>query len=295
MPNSEKMIAGNEQIRSVTNIGLLTNAILTVLKVAFGILTGSMALVADGIHSFSDMATDIAILVGVYFGAKKPDSKHPYGHGWAETFSAVFVAVVLLLLGMGMIYEAAADIARSRYIKPTFVVLWIAVCSVIVKEILYYITKRTAIKLHSSMLYANAWHHRSDSLSSLAVILAVIAYKFGFDYADQIATTIIGLMIILVAVKIIGDSFGQFTAQAVDSKTSQQIEKIIASQTQIRKWHKMRTRVIGREMFLDMHILVDPNLSITEAHAVSEILEMKLHEQIVYPVNITIHIEPLRF
>jgi len=102
-------------------------------------------------------------------------------------------------------------------------------------------------------------------------------------------------MIILVAVRIIGDSFRQLTAQAVDSDTSLESEKIIASQNQIRKWHKMRTRVIGREMFLDMHILVDPDLSITEAHAVSERLEKKLHEQIVHPINITIHIEPLRF
>ena len=292
MPNQRKIIAGSKQIRKVTTIGLLTNAILTVLKIVVGFLAGSMALVADGVHSLSDMATDIAVLVGVYFGAKEPDSKHPYGHGWAETFSASFVAAVLLLFGMSIIYTAAGNIAREVHFKPTFTVLVIAAFSVIAKEILYHITRAAAIKLQSSMLYANAWHHRSDSLSSIAVVLAVIAHKFGFVYADQVATIIIGLMIILVAVKVIGDSLGQFTAHAVDSQTAARIEQIIKSQDQIIQWHKMRTRIVGREMFLDLHILVDPHLSIIEAHQVSENLETKLQEEIKYPINITVHIEP---
>lgn len=292
MPNREKIIQGSRQIRTVTNIGLGVNSVLTVLKVYVGITAGSMALVADGVHSFSDMATDIAVLAGAYFGAKKPDPKHPYGHGWAETFSAAFVAVVLLLLGTGMIYKAAGNIKSNVHFRPTFVVLVVAAFSVVVKELLYYITKKAAIKLQSSMLYANAWHHRSDALSSVAVVLAVIAYKMGFGYADQVATIIVALMIVLVAVRVIGDCLGQLTARAVDSKTSEQIESIIASQKQIRQWHKMRTRIVGRELFLDLHIMVDPDLTITEAHSVSETLEEKLNEQIKHPINIMVHIEP---
>ncbi|NIA17542.1 MAG: cation diffusion facilitator family transporter [Planctomycetes bacterium] len=292
MPNREKITQGSRQIRRVTNIGLGINSILTVLKVSVGIMAGSMALVADGIHSFSDMATDIAVLLGAYFGAKQPDTKHPYGHGWAETFSAVFVAVVLLLLGAGMIYKAAENIAGNVHFRPASVVLVVAGLSVVVKEFLYRITKKTAIRLQSSMLYANAWHHRSDALSSVAVVLAVIAYKRGFSHADQVATIIVALMIVLVAARVIGDCLGQLTARAVDSKTSEQIERIIASQGQIRQWHKMRTRIVGRELFLDLHILVDPDLTITEAHSVSETLEAKLNEQIKHPINIMVHIEP---
>ena len=295
MSNQEKIAQGGRKIRRVTNIGLGINSFLTVLKVAVGIMAGSTALVADGVHSFSDMATDIAVLIGAYFGAKEPDPKHPYGHGWAETFSAVFVAVVLLALGAGMIYKAAENIAGNIHLRPTSVVLVVAAFSVVVKEFLYYITKKVAINLQSSMLYANAWHHRSDAFSSVAVVLAVIAYKLGFNHADQVATIIVGLMIVLVAAKVIGDCFRQFTAHAVDSKTSKQIESIIASQDQIRQWHKMRTRIVGRELFLDLHILVDPDLSITEAHGVSENLEAKLHEQINHPINIMVHIEPFRY
>jgi cation diffusion facilitator family transporter len=142
------------------------------------------------------------------------------------------------------------------------------------------------------MLYANAWDHRSDALSSLAVAIGAVASMFGFNYADQIATIIVGLMIIFVAIKILIDSAGQFTARAVDEKTNEQITKIIASQSQIRKWHKLRTRTVGRELFMDLHILVDPTLTVTEAHGISETLENELHRQIVQPVNITVHIEP---
>jgi cation diffusion facilitator family transporter len=142
------------------------------------------------------------------------------------------------------------------------------------------------------MLYANAWDHRSDALSSLAVAIGAISSMFGLAYADQIATIIVGLMIVFVAIKILKDSIGQFTARSVDEKTNEQIKQIISSQPQIRNWHKLRTRVVGRELFMDLHILVDPTLKITEAHDIAESLENELHRQIIQPVNITVHIEP---
>jgi cation diffusion facilitator family transporter len=191
-----------------------------------------------------------------------------------------------------MVYKAIMSIMEHKITKIGYPVLTVAIIAIILKEYLFVITKKVAIRLSSSMLYANAWDHRSDALSSLAVAIGAVSSMFGLAYADQIATIVVGLMIIWVAAKILGDSFGQFTARAVDTKTSEQIRKIISSQPQIRQWHKLRTRTVGRELFMDLHILVEPTLSITEAHKISETLENELHRQIPQPVNIVIHIEP---
>ena len=183
-------------------------------------------------------------------------------------------------------------IAKEQFGQPGYAVLVVASISIIVKELIYRITKKVAVKSHSAALYANAWHHRSDALSSIAVVIGFGALKFGFDYGDQLAAIVVGVMIILVGVKITGDCFRELTESAIDASTIEQITQIINSRERIHDWHKLRTRNVGREVFLDLHILVDPQLSIIEAHDISESLENAIHEQIVRPVNITVHIEP---
>jgi len=292
MNHNHKIQVANKQIRNVTNLGILTNLVLSVLKVTVGLAGGSMALVADGAHSVSDMATDLAVLVGVHFGSKEPDREHQYGHGRTETFSAMFIAVILLVVGGVMIRHAAISIARGDVTSPVLAVLIVAIISVIAKELIYRVTRNIAVKSHSPALYANAWHHRSDALSSIAVVIGFFSLKFGFAYGDQIATVAVGLMIILVAVRITADCLRELTEGAVDSETAGRISEIIASEKRIHQWHKLRTRTIGREIFLDLHILVDPDLTMTAAHEISESLENTLHSQIPRPVNITVHIEP---
>jgi cation diffusion facilitator family transporter len=292
MSKQQKNTEAFNQIIKVTWLGIIINLFLVIAKIITGLLVSSMAMIADGFHSLSDLVTDFAIILGVRISKKEPDEDHPYGHGWAENFITIFTAVPLALAGGYMVLKAVTSIAEHRITKIGYPVLTVAVIAIILKEYSFVITKRVAIRLSSSMLYANAWDHRSDAFSSLAVAIGAVASMFGFDYADQIAAIIVGLMIIFVAVKILIDSTGQFTARAVDTKTNEQITKIIASQSQIRKWHKLRTRTIGRELFMDLHILIEPTLSITEAHKISEMLENELHRQIPQPVNIVIHIEP---
>ena len=294
MTHTHKIETANRQIRSVTILGIAVNILLTVLKVLVGLWAGSLALIADGLHSLSDMATDVAVLIGVYFGSKKPDESHPYGHGRIETFSSGFIGVVLILVGVTMIYYAALEIVAGRVVRPSIAVLAIAVVSVLSKEIIYRVTKKVAVKSHSSALYANAWHHRSDALSSIAVIIGFVALELGFVYGDQIAAVAVGLMILFVGVRVLGDCFAELAESAVDSGLVEQIKSLIASETRIRQWHKLRTRTVGREIFLDLHILVEPGLNITEAHEIAENLETILHEHITRPVNITVHIEPDR-
>jgi cation diffusion facilitator family transporter len=288
--NKQKIV--DKQIRSVTNLGIVTNAALLAIKFFVGFLSGSIALIADGIHSLSDMATDLVVLLGVRFGSKGPDQSHPYGHGRAETFSAGFIALFLVFVGAAMIYYAGIDIAKGNVTDFHVAVLIVATVSIVVKELLYKVTKRVAIKSHSPALYANAWHHRSDALSSVAVLIGFISLKAGFNYGDQIAAIAVGLMVILVGIRVIGDCLRELTEGAVDQGTIEHIENIINTNNQIRQWHKLRTRLVGREVFLDLHIVVDPDLNVTAAHKISENLENSLHQEITRPVNITVHIEP---
>lgn len=291
MENNKQAIAGR-QIKSITYLGMVINVALSIIKVVIGLLATSLALVADGIHSLSDFATDIAVLLGFHFGSKEPDQSHPYGHGRAETFSAGLIALILIAVGGAMIYYATLAIARDEATTPHLWVLLAAVISIAAKEWLYRATQKIAIQSHSPALYANAWHHRSDALSSVAVVIGFISLELGFNHGDQVAAIAVGLMIVWVGVKVVGDALRELTEAAVDPETIEHIKKIINSDSAIRHWHKLRTRMVGREVFLDLHILVDPNLKITAAHEISERLEKALDEQITRPINITVHIEP---
>jgi cation diffusion facilitator family transporter len=175
---------------------------------------------------------------------------------------------------------------------PHIEVLIAALFSIAAKEWLYRVTQKAAIRSNSPALYANAWHHRSDAFSSIAVVIGFISLKFGFGHGDQTAAVAVGLMIIFVGVRVIGDCLRELAESAIDTDTVEHIKQIINSDSSIRHWHKLRTRTVGREVFIDLHILVDPELNIAAAHEIAESLENVLDEEISRPVNITIHIEP---
>jgi cation diffusion facilitator family transporter len=290
--HTEKQENANKRIRSITNVGMGVNIALSALKLVVGLVGNSMALVADGIHSISDMATDLTVLIGIHFGSKEADSEHPYGHGRIETFASIVIALVLVVVGLGMVYKAGAYITESHETHPGAAVILVAVISIVAKELLYHVTKRVAVATNSPALYANAWHHRSDALSSVAVVIGVISMMLGFKYGDHIAAMAVGLMITLVGVRVILDCLNELTESAVDEATIENIKRVVNSNTQIHQWHKLRSRMVGREVFLDLHILVAPDLNIAAAHEIAETLENTLHEQIARPVNIIVHVEP---
>jgi cation diffusion facilitator family transporter len=191
-----------------------------------------------------------------------------------------------------MIYYATMAIARGEITVPRIGVLIAALFSIAAKEWLYRITTQAAVQSNSPALYANAWHHRSDALSSIAVMIGFVSLELGFGHGDQIAAIAVGLMVIFVGVQVIGDCLRELAESAVDSDTIEHIKQIINSDASIQHWHKLRTRTVGREVFLDLHILVDPQLNIAAAHEVAERLEQALDKEISRPVNITIHVEP---
>jgi len=290
--NDDQQKIASRQLRGVTYLSIAANVFLITGKFIVGLITGSLSILADAIHSVSDMLTDIAVLLGLYFGSKEPDSSHPYGHGKLETLAAIAIALGLLGVGLGMIYYAALDIAKDNVTRPRNLVLVAAVGAIAVKEVVYRVTKAVAMKYHCPAALANAWHDRADALSSVAVIAGVVAQKFGFSHGDQVAAIGIGVMVVIVATKLIGDCLGELIEKAVDEATIEQIKDIIKANGQIRQYHRLRTRTIGRQVSLDVHILVDPHLHIAAAHEIADSLEKALTEQITRPVNITIHIEP---
>jgi cation diffusion facilitator family transporter len=290
--NDRKRETANRQIRTITYIGAIMNFLLSVAKVVIGYLVGSLALIADGVHSLSDLATDAVVLVGLWLGSRKADRGHPYGHGRAETFASGLIALILIFVGGAMIYYATIAIAKDEVTTPRVAILAVAIVSVASKEWLYRATRRAAIQSHSPSLYANAWHHRSDALSSVAVVIGFISLLFGFGHGDQAAAIAVGVMIIWVGVKVISNALKELTEGAIDQDTIEHVKRIINANSAIRQWHQLRTRMVGREVFLDVHILVDPNLNVAAAHQISESLEKALDEQLTRPVNITVHIEP---
>lgn len=279
-------------MRSVTHLGMVVNIGLSVLKVVIGLAVSSLAMLADGIHSLSDLTTDVIVLVGARLGAREPDRSHPYGHGRLETFSTILVALILTAVGGAMVYKATMSIARNESTLPHWAMLVGALVSILAKEWLYHVTRNAAVKSHSAALYANAWHHRSDAFSSVAVLIGYLLLLVGFSHGDQLAAVAVGLMVIFVGVRVIADSLVELTEGAVDPETVEHIKSVISADPAIRDWHRLRTRTVGREVFLDVHILVDPELNVAAAHEISEGLEKTLDEEISRPVHITVHIEP---
>ena len=280
------------RIRSVTLWGALLNVVLMALKIASGIFIRSSSLVADGVHSFSDLATDFAVLLGTRISDKPPDETHPYGHRRFETLASQFIATVLFVVSIGFIWSAGISIYSHEHNYPGFLILVIAGISVIAKEIIFHITRRISRETGSSALYANAWHHRSDSLSSVAVLLGGVASLFGWGQADHIATIIVGFMIMGVAGKIFYECLIELSEQSADKESIRKIESILAEDNDISNWHALRTRRLGGELSVDVHILVDPDLSVLKSHEISVRIENRVREELSKPVNILIHIEP---
>ena len=280
------------KIQSVTLWGVLINILLMAVKIFSGILMGSSALVADGFHSLSDLATDFVVLAATRVSNRPPDDAHPYGHKRFETLSAQFVGFFLLVVGAGFIWKAGAAILRGEESFPGGWLLVVAGISVVAKEILFFMTRKISRETQSTVLYANAWHHRSDSLSSLAVLVGGISSLLGWGYADNVATVVVGLMIVGVAGRILYEGLIEITEHSADKDSIDKINKILSKEQDVRDWHALRTRRVGGELFVDLHLLVDPELSVRDSHEICEKVEEKIDRELNKPVNVLIHCEP---
>ena len=281
-----------KKIRSITLWGIFLNVFLIALKLVSGIFIRSSALIADGVHSISDLATDFVVLIGARLSSRPADKTHPYGHGKLDTIGSILIALVLLVISFGLIWSAGISIYEHKLNYPGYMILVVASVSVISKEIIFFTTRRVSRITQSTVLYANAWHHRSDSLSSFAVLIGGVAGLLGWGHADQVATIIVGFMIIGVAGKIFFDSLLELSEHSVDSESIQKIEDVLSKEANISSWHALRTRKLGAELFIDVHVLVDPALSVQKSHDISMKIEEKIKMELSKPSNILVHIEP---
>ncbi len=276
----------------VTVLGMLWNVFLFAIKLAVGMLTGSAGLVADGIHSASDMATDLAVLGGMHLARRVADEAHPYGHGRFETLAGGIVAGALILVGAFLAWEGISALFSGESSYPGVGVVAVAIVSIVVKEWMYRRTSRIARKVGSAALRANAWHHRLDALSSIAVLAGGIGGLLGYGHADQLAGLIVGLMVVMAGGRTLLRVLHELTEGGLTRGDLKTIERAIGDVPGVREWHHLRTRVVGRETFVDVHVLVDPDLSIVEAHHVSSEIEGAVRRTCDKPVNMTVHVEP---
>ena len=289
---SHSMAEREKRIRSVTLLGIFVNISLMILKLLFGILIKSSALIADGVHSSSDLATDFVVLVGTRLSSRPADRTHPYGHGKLETIASMLIGVVLLVISFGIIWSAGVSIYRHEHRFPGFMVLVVAAVSVISKEVLFHITRKVSRITHSAVVYANAWHQRSDALSSVAVLIGGAAGLLGWGHADQVAAIVVGFMIIAVSGKIFFEGLLELSEHSADSESIREIEKVLSDEMNVASWHALRTRKLGGELIVDCHVLVDPALTVKESHEISMKLEQEIQEKLSRPVNVLVHIEP---
>lgn len=281
-----------KKIRSITIWGIFLNVFLMAIKLISGILVKSSALIADGVHSLSDLATDFIVLIGTRLSSRPADKTHPYGHGKMETIASLIIALALFVISLGLIWSAGISIYRHEHSFPGYLVLVVAGVSVISKEILFLITRKIARITHSTVLYANAWHHRSDSLSSVAVLLGGGASLLGWGHADQVAAVVVGFMIIGVSGKIFFEGFLELSEHSADSESIEKVEMVLSKEKNISSWHRLRTRKMGAELCVDVHVLVDPVLSVQESHDISMKIEEGIEKELSRPVNILVHVEP---
>ena len=276
----------------ITLLGSAVNAGLVALKLGLGFFGSSMALVADGVHSLSDLATDLVVLGGIRLASRPADRSHAFGHGKFETLAGVLVALALIGAGVWLIREAAVGLAHPQGAPRSGLVMAVAGVSILAKEALYRATTRIALRLHSTALQANAWHHRSDALSSVAVLLGGATMALGYPIGDKVAAIAVGGMVLMAAARILRRAFHELLEGALSEEEKLAISQAIESVEGVQGWHQLRTRRLGRQALVDVHIQVDPNLSVIRAHKIATQVEQAVSRSLDGLASVVVHVEP---
>ena len=288
-----------KQIYRVTLLGMFVNMTLFIFKLVAGIVGRSGAMIADAVHSASDFATDIVVLAFVRISSKPRDDNHKWGHGKYETLASLIIGVALFAVGVEIFIESAEKIkavANGEVLpRPGAIALIAAVASIIAKELLYQYSIRIGRKLESPSVVANAWHHRSDALSSIGALLGIgAAYLLGEKWriADPIAAIVVAALIIKVAIDLCRASLAELLEKSLPHETEEEILSIISSTPKVYNPHNLRTRRIGANIAIEVHIRVDGAMSVQDSHEISRDIERALRARFGEQTAVAIHIEP---
>ena len=272
-------------------IGAVANLLLAAFKFVGGILGNSVALVADAIHSLSDLVTDIIVLFTHRIGQMPQDKDHPYGHGRAETIGAAVIGLFIIATGIGVIYETWQAINEEPGRTPGLLAIIAATLSIAINEGLFHYTLRVGEATQSPSLMANAWHHRSDAISSIAALIGIIGAGQGFPFMDPLAGAIVGGMIVKVGIDITRQGVRDLMDTALSDEHTREFHTILKAIPEVLHFHDLRSRVIGGEFLIDLHILVDPEMTVTEGHRVAEIVRRNLIKAFDNIQDVLVHVD----
>lgn len=289
------------RIYFVTLMGSVVNIVLLVFKFMAGILGGSAAMIADAVHSLSDFMTDIVVLLFVKISSKPEDKDHDYGHGKYETLATSMIGIALLCVGLYIFYSGAyrtwAAFKGSPIEQPGIVALWAALFSIVMKEWTYRFTAKVGKEVESQAVVANAWHHRSDALSSIGTAVGIGGAIFlGEDWAvlDPIAAVVVSIFIIRTAALLVSGALNELLEKSLPDDEERQIEQIVHSEPEVSGMHHLCTRRIGNRIAIEMHLRMPGEISLHESHAHATNIERKLRSHFGERTHINIHVEPLK-
>lgn len=290
-----------KDIYRVTIIGTVVNALLVAVKFVAGIMGRSSALVADAVHSLTDFVSDIVVLVFVHISGKPRDAEHEYGHGKFETLATMIIGVLLIGAGIGLLINGAKQVWDSFHgtvlPEPTWIALAVAFISIVSKEILYRYTVKEGRKLNSDAVIANAWHHRSDAISSLGTMVGIAgAMFFGEKWRilDPLAAVVVSFFIIKAGYDITKPAINELLESSLPKEQTNEITDIIQSVDGVKGLHNLRTRKIGNTIAFDVHVKMDGDLRLTEAHDIASRIERAIRDRYGDGSMINVHMEPLK-
>ncbi|MCI9440215.1 MAG: cation transporter [Ruminococcus sp.] len=279
----------------VSKTSILVNTLLSLLKLAAGILASSEAMVSDAVHSASDVFSTFVVIIGIRMAGKKADKEHPYGHERMECVAAILLSAVLTVTGAGIGFSGLRKIVSGSVEEiavPGVLAMAAAVLSVIVKEWMFWYTRRNAKKVNSGALMADAWHHRSDSLSSVGAFIGIIGARLGFPMMDPLASVIICLFIFQAAYEIFKDAIDKMVDKSCDDETEQKIRALTLRQQGVMRVDALHTREFGNKIYVDLEIAADGHLSLNESHEIAENVHDEIEKAFPLIKHIMIHVNP---
>jgi cation diffusion facilitator family transporter len=279
--------------RRVTVVGAILNTILSIAQIIGGFATQSQALIADGFHSLSDLASDFVVLTATHLAHREADHNHPYGHGRIETLATVVLGLMLGGVAVGIFIPAWGRLFSGMALPtPKPIAIAFAAAAIIGKEALYHYTMHTARHLHSPMLKANAWHHRSDAISSVIVLLGIAGAQFGFPWLDPLAAIVVAIMILYMAGQLIMESTRELVDTGLSAEEVQEIQDFITGMDEVENIHLLRTRRMGGRVLADVHLQVNGRISVSEGHHIGETVMYRLRKRFPEIKDVIVHIDP---
>ncbi len=286
----------NEQIAvKISVVSGVGNIVLAAFKLFAGIFGRSAAMVSDAIHSLSDVFSSMVVIAGVKIAAKDPDHDHQYGHERIECIAAIILSVVLCAVGLGIGYSGVKTVLYGNYDNietPGLIALIAAVVSIVSKEAMFWYTRNGAKKINSSALMAEAWHHRSDVLSSVGSFAGILGARLGFQVLDPIASLIICVMILKVTVDIFMEAVGKLTDKSCDDETVEKMRDVVQQQEGVLAVDDIKTRIFGAKIYTDIEIAADGNLSLYDAHSIAERVHNEIEKNFPDVKHCMVHVNP---